>query len=155
MTQTGTFDESALVQRAKRGETEAYSELVRKYENKVFRLAKNITQNDEDAEDVLQDAFVKAYEHLDDFHEQSKFYTWLVRIAVKEALMRLRKRKTDRTVPLDEPVELGEETVAREIAVWEDNPEQRYSKEEWRAILDAAVDELKPDFRTVFVLRDI
>jgi RNA polymerase sigma-70 factor, ECF subfamily len=56
---------------------------------------------------------------------------------------------------LDEPVELGEETVQREIAVWEDNPEQQYSQEEWRRILDEAVDSLKPDFRTVFVLRDI
>jgi RNA polymerase sigma-70 factor (ECF subfamily) len=74
---------------------------------------------------------------------------------VNEALMRLRKRKSDRTVPLDEPVELGEETVTREIAVWDDNPEQQYSQEEWRKILDDAVEELKPDFRTVFALRDI
>ena len=155
MTQTGTFDESALVQRAKRGESEAYSELVRKYENKIFRLAKNITQNDEDAEDVLQDAFVKAYEHLDEFQEQSKFYTWLVRIAVNEALMRLRKRKTDRTVPLDEPVDTGEETVVREIAVWEDNPEEKYGTTELRRILDEAIQSLKPAFRTVFQLRDI
>ena len=69
--------------------------------------------------------------------------------------MKLRKRKSDRTVPLDEPMELGEETVEREIAVWEDNPEQRYSREEMQHILDEAVDGLKPDFRTVFVLRDI
>ncbi len=154
MTDTGTFDEAELVRRAK-GDTAAYSELVSKYEGKVFRLAKNITQNDEDAEDVLQDAFLKAYEHLDDFHEQSKFYTWLVRIAVNEALMRLRKRKTDRTVPLDEPVDTGEETVVREIAVWEDDPEQRYEKTELRRILDEAVQSLKPAFRTVFQLRDI
>ena len=72
-TDTGTFDEAGLVRRAKSGDTAAYSELVSKYEGKVFRLAKNITQNDEDAEDVLQDAFLKAYEHLDDFQEQSKF----------------------------------------------------------------------------------
>jgi len=149
------FDESALVAQAKAGDQAAFSELVTHYERKIYRLAKNITRNDEDAEDVLQDAFLKAYTHLDNFKGDSKFYTWIVRIAVNEALMRLRKRKTDRTVPLDEPVELGEETVAREIAVWEDNPEQRYSKEEWRNILDAAVDDLKPDFRTVFVLRDI
>ena len=152
---TGTFDEYALVQRAKSGDAEAYSELVRKYERKVFRLAKNITQNDEDAEDVLQDAFLKAYEHLDDFQEHSKFYTWLVRIAVNEALMRLRKRKTSRTVPLDEPVDTGEETVAREIAVWEDDPEQRYGSTELRRILNEAVQSLKPAFRTVFQLRDI
>ena len=149
------FDESSLVAQAKAGDQAAFSELVTHYERKIYRLAKNITRNDEDAEDVLQDAFLKAYTHLDNFKGDSKFYTWIVRIAVNEALMRLRKRKTDRTVPLDEPVELGEETVAREIAVWEDNPEQRYSKEEWRNILDAAVDDLKPDFRTVFVLRDI
>ena len=149
------FDESSLVAQAKAGDQAAFSELVTHYERKIYRLAKNITRNDEDAEDVLQDAFLKAYTHLDNFKGDSKFYTWIVRIAVNEALMRLRKRKTDRTVPLDEPVELGEETVAREIAVWEDNPEQRYSKEEWRSILDAAVDDLKPDFRTVFVLRDI
>ena len=152
---TGTFDEAGLVRRAKSGDSAAYSELVTKYEGKVFRLAKNITQNDEDAEDVLQDAFLKAYEHLDDFQEQSKFYTWLVRIAVNEALMRLRKRKTDRTVPLDEPVDTGEETVIREIAVWEDDPEQKYEKTELRRILDEAVQSLKPAFRTVFQLRDI
>ena len=149
------FDESALVTQAKAGDQSAFTELVKRYERKIYRLAKNITQNDEDAEDVLQDAFLKAYTHLDSFKGDSKFYTWIVRIAVNEALMRLRKRKTDRTVPLDEPVELGEETVQREIAVWEDNPEQQYSQEEWRRILDEAVDSLKPDFRTVFVLRDI
>ena len=69
--------------------------------------------------------------------------------------MKLRKRKTDRSVPLDEPVDLGEETVQREIAVWEDNPEQRYSREEMQQILDEAVAGFKPDFRTVFQLRDI
>jgi RNA polymerase sigma-70 factor, ECF subfamily len=149
------FDESALVAQAKAGDQSAFSELVNRYERKIYRLAKNITRNDEDAEDVLQDAFLKAYTHLDNFKGDSKFYTWIVRIAVNEALMRLRKRKTDRSVPLDEPVDLGEETVAREIAVWEDNPEQQYSQEEWRRILDEAIESLKPDFRTVFVLRDI
>ena len=149
------FDESALVAQAKAGDQNAFAELVNRYERKIYRLAKNITRNDEDAEDVLQDAFLKAYTHLDNFKGDSKFYTWIVRIAVNEALMRLRKRKTDRSVPLDEPVELGEETVQREIAVWEDNPEQQYSQEGWRRILDEAVDSLKPDFRTVFVLRDI
>ena len=149
------FDESALVAQAKAGDQNAFAELVNRYERKIYRLAKNITRNDEDAEDVLQDAFLKAYTHLDSFKGDSKFYTWIVRIAVNEALMRLRKRKNDRSVPLDEPVELGEETVQREIAVWEDNPEQQYSQEEWRRILDEAVDSLKPDFRTVFVLRDI
>ena len=150
-----TFDESSLVARARAGDTEAFSDLVKHYERRVYRLAKNITRHDEDAEDVLQEAFLKAYEHLDRFQGNSAFYTWLVRIAVNEALMKLRKRKTDRTVPLDEPIDLGEDLMQREIAVWDDNPEQRYSREEMQKILDDAVDTLKPDFRTVFVLRDI
>lgn len=152
---TPIFDEAPLVARAKAGDASAFSELVSKYERKVFRLAKNITRNDEDAEDVLQDAFLKAYEHLDRFEGNSKFYTWLVRIAVNEALMKLRKRKTDRTVSLDEPLELGEEVMHREIAVWDGNPEQQYSGEEMKKILEDALDTLKPDFRTVFTLRDI
>ena len=150
-----TFDETALVERARTGDQEAFGELVRQYERKIYRLAMNITRNEEDAEDVLQEAFLKAYEHLDRFKGDSKFYTWLVRIAVNEALMKLRQRRGDRTVPLDEPLDTGEETMAREIAVWGDNPEQQYSKEEMQNILSDAVDSLKPDFRTVFTLRDI
>ncbi len=149
------FEEADLVDRARAGDQQAFSKLVTQYERKIYRLALNITRNEEDAEDVLQDAFLKAYEHLDRFEGHSKFYTWLVRIAVNEALMKLRKRKGDRTVSLDEPMETGEETVMREIAVWEDNPEQRYSREEMQTILDEAVASLKPDFRTVFTLRDI
>ena len=155
ITEPGVFDESALVAKAREGDAAAYSELVGRYERKIFRLAKHITQNDEDAEDVLQETFLKAYEHLGDFQGQSKFYTWVVRIAVNESLMKLRRRKSDRTVPLDEPVDTGEDTVVREIAVWEENPEQRYSREELGTILDEAVQSLKPAFRTVFVLRDI
>ena len=149
------FDEAPLVAKARAGDAQAFTDLVNQYERKIYRLAKHITQNDEDAEDVLQETFLKAYEHLDTFQGNSKFYTWIVRIAVNESLMKLRKRKGDRTVPLDEPVDTGEEMVAREIAVWEDNPEQRYSREEIQQILDDAVQSLKPDFRTVFILRDI
>jgi RNA polymerase sigma-70 factor, ECF subfamily len=148
-------EELSLVNRARAGDSNAFGELVQKYERKIYRLAKNITQNDEDAEDVLQDTFIKAYEHLDGFQGNSKFYTWLVRIGVNEALMKLRKRKSDRTVPLDEPVETGEEPVIREIAVWGEDPENKYSQEELRQILDEAVKSLRPAFRTVFQLRDI
>lgn len=154
-TEAGVFDESELVAKAREGDTSAFNRLVTQYERKIFRLAKHITQNDEDAEDVLQESFLKAYEHLKNFHGQSKFYTWLVRIAVNESLMKLRKRKSDKTVPLDEPLDTGEDMVAREIAVWEENPEQKYSREELGSILDEAVDSLRPAFRTVFVLRDI
>jgi RNA polymerase sigma-70 factor, ECF subfamily len=154
-TSSAAFDDAALVARAQAGDQGAFAALVNEYSRKIYRLAKNITQNDEDAEDVLQEAFLKAYEHLSGFQGASKFYTWIVRIAVNESLMKLRKRKGDRFVSLDEPVETGEDMVKREIAVWEDNPEQRYSREEMQQILDDAVESLKPDFRTVFMLRDI
>lgn len=154
-TVTPAFDESALVTRAKAGDVDAFSELVKHYDRRVFRMAKQITQNDDDAEDVLQETFLKAYTHLDDFQGNSKFYTWLVRIAVNEALMKLRKRRSDRTVPLDEPIDTGEDEMVREIAVWDENPEESYSREELGELLDQAVQSLKPAYRTVFILRDI
>src|SRR5215213_1478215 len=149
------FDETNLGTQARQGDTAAFGELTERYQRNIFRLAQNITQNSEDAEDVLQETFMKAYEHLPDFEGQSKFYTWIVRIAVNEALMKLRKRKSSKTVSLDEPTDTGEDTMTREIAVWDEDPEQKYSREELREILDKAVESLKPAFRTVFVLRDI
>lgn len=154
-TTTGSLDESVLLERARQGDDEAYSGLVKMYERKIYRLARNITKNDEDAEDVLQEAFLKAYVNLEKFQGDSKFYTWIVRIAVNEALMKLRKRKRGRTVSLDEDIDTGEDEVKREIAVWEGNPEQTYSQTELREILDEAVQSLKPIFRSVFQLRDV
>ena len=149
------FNETPLVLQARSGDVAAFSKLVEKYEGKIFRLARHITNNQEDAEDILQETFLKAYEHLDAFQGNSKFYTWIVRIAVNESLMKLRKRKSDRSVSLDEQIDTGEDVIAREIAVWEDNPEDRYSQQELREILDEAIASLPPIFRSVFVLRDI
>src|SRR5947209_1047285 len=148
-------DEAAVVAQARLGDAKGFNELLRRYEGKIFRLALHITQNREDAEDVLQETFLKAYEHLDQFQGQSKFYTWIVRIAVNQALMKLRKRKSDRSVSLDETIDTGEDTVAREIAAWDENPEQQYSREEINEILKSAIDGLAPIYRAVFVLRDV
>jgi RNA polymerase sigma-70 factor (ECF subfamily) len=149
------FDESLLVAQAQDGDVHAFTELVNRYEHKIYRLAKNITQHDEDAEDVLQETFLKAYGHLNEFQRHAKFYTWLVRIAVNESLMKLRKRKTEKTVSLNETTDADGETVTREIAVWDDNPEQRYSREELRRILEETIQSLPPIFRMVFILRDV
>lgn len=148
-------DENELLEQARAGDVEAFGRLVERYERKVFRLAKNIVQIEEDAEDVLQEAVLKAWEHLPGFQGQSKFYTWLVRIAVNEALMKLRKRKSDRIVSLDENIETEEESIVREIAVWDDDPEKRYSQTELRKMLDEAVQSLRPIYRAVFLLRDV
>jgi RNA polymerase sigma-70 factor (ECF subfamily) len=148
-------DEAAIVAQARLGNTGAFNELLRRYERKIFRLALHITQNREDAEDVLQESFRKAYEHLDQFQGQSKFYTWIVRIAVNQALMKLRKRKSDRSVSLDETIDTGEDNLTREIAAWDENPEQQYSRDELQRILTSSIDGLAPIYRAVFVLRDI
>jgi RNA polymerase sigma-70 factor (ECF subfamily) len=148
-------DETTLVAQARQSDATAFSELVRRYENKIFRLALHITQNREDAEDVLQETFLKAYEHLDQFQGNSKFYTWIVRIGVNQALMKLRRRKTDKTVSMDEQFDTGEDTLVREIAAWDEDPEERFSRDELGRILDAAIQGLEPLYRSVFVLRDI
>jgi len=148
-------DEAAILAQARLGNATAFNELLRRYERKIFRLALHITQNREDAEDVLQESFLKAYEHLDQFQGQSKFYTWIVRIAVNQALMKLRKRKSDRSVSLDETIDTGEDNIGREIAAWDENPEQKYSRDELNQILTSAIDGLAPIYRAVFVLRDV
>ena len=148
-------DEQVLVQAAKRGEVAAFEELVRRYDRNIFRIAQHITQNREDAEDVVQEAFLKAYENLEQFQGQSKFYTWLVRIAVNEALMKLRKRRPERMVSLDEEVKTEDDALPREVADWTPNPEQQYTQAELRDILSRTIQGLPPGFRTVFVLRDV
>src|SRR6059058_2729891 len=118
-------------------------------------MAKQITQNDDDSEDVLQETCLKAYTHLDNFQGNSKFYTWLVRIAVNEALMKLRKRKASKTVSIDEDVETDEGFVPREVTDWSPNPEQQFKQAELSDILEKTIQGLPSGFRTVFVLRDV
>ena len=147
-------DEHLLVAAAKRGDTAAFEELVNRYEGKIYRLTMNITRNREDAEDAMQDAFLKSYSHLKEFQEDSRFYTWLVRIAANEALMRLRKRRPNQ-VSLDEPVEGEDDLMPREIEDWGPSPEQRFAQTEMHEILSEVIDKREPEFRVVFVLRDI
>ena len=148
-------DEQVLVQAARQGDIGAFEELVKRYDRNVFRIANHITQNREDAEDVVQDAFLKAYTNLGQFQGQSKFYTWLVRIAVNEALMRLRRRRPERMVSLDEDIKTEEDSMPREVADWSPNPEQQYNQAELKDILGKTIQGLPPSFRTVFVLRDV
>ncbi len=147
-------DEHLLVAAAKSGDASAFEELVTRYERKIFRLTMNITRNREDAEDAMQDAFMKAYSHLNTFQEDSRFYTWLVRIAANEALMRLRKRRPNQ-VSLDEPIEGDDDLMPREVEDWRPSPEKRYAQSEMHGILNQVIDQLEPAFRVIFVLRDV
>ena len=149
-------NESVLVAEARAGNAESFATLINQYDRHIYRLALNITGNQEDAEDVLQDSFLKAYSNLGHFQGDSRFYTWLVRIAVNEALMKLRKRRRALSVSLDEPAETNDRSLMpKEIEDWGENPEQSYARAELQEILNQAMEELEPQFRTVFVLRDV
>ena len=152
---TLTRDEGTLVSEAKGGNYSAFEELVNRYEKKIYRLGMNITGNREDAEDVLQDAFLKAFQHLPDFREDSRFYTWITRIAVNEALMKLRKRRTSKEVAMEDSENENGDVQVREFADWKPNPEQQFAQTELDQILQTAVGTLSPGFRTVFYLRDV
>jgi RNA polymerase sigma-70 factor, ECF subfamily len=145
----------ALVEAARHGDQAAFEKLVRQYDRQIFRVAQHITQNREDAEDITQDVFMKAYGKLDQFQGNSKFSTWLTRIAVNESLMRLRKRKTSRTVSMDQEVQTEEGSIPRDFADWTPDPEQQYGSSELGEILQRTIAGLSPGFRTVFTLRDI
>jgi RNA polymerase sigma-70 factor, ECF subfamily len=146
-------DEHLLVAAAQAGDAAAFEELVSRYEGKIFRLTRNITGNHEEAEDAMQDAFLKAYAHLQDFHGNSRFYTWLVRIAANEALMRLRKRRPNQ-FSLDEPIEGETDLFPRELEDWGPTPEQKYAQSEMQGIVSDMIDRLEPEFRIVLLLRD-
>ena len=144
-----------LVHAVKNGDVAAFEQLVKRYDRKLFRIAQHVVRNREDSEDTVQEAFLKAFQHLGDFREDSQFSTWLIRITVNQALMKLRKLRTIKEVSLDEDFQADEDTLPREVTDWAPNPEQLYRKSELRDILLKSLDRLGPVLRTAFVLRDI
>ncbi len=145
--------DSELVQRAKAGDKGAFDLLVTRNEGRVYGLCLKMLGNPEDAEDVLQEVFVKAYQSLPSFREESAFSTWLYRIATNACLMRIRKKKLE-TVSLDQPTNAGEEAT-RDVPDWTNDPSSQLMDEELRTVLAQHINELAPDSRIVFVLRDI
>src|ERR1017187_7701698 len=150
---TVTRDEGQLVSEAKAGNYSAFEALVNRYEKKIYRLGMNIKGQREDAQGGVQDPFLKAFEHLADFREDSRFYTWITRIAVNEALMKLRKRRSSRELPMEDSEDENGDVMVREFADWKPNPEQQFAQSELEGILQGAVSSLPPGFRTVFYLR--
>ncbi|MGA7634957.1 MAG: sigma-70 family RNA polymerase sigma factor [Terriglobales bacterium] len=144
-----------LVHATQNGDLSAFEQLVGRYDRKLFRIAEHVTRNREDSQDVVQESFLKAFQHLGEFREQSQFSTWLFRITVNQALMKLRKRRTTKDVSFDEGFQASEDILPREVADWAPNPEELYRTSELRDILIKTLEELQPILRTVFVLRDI
>jgi RNA polymerase sigma-70 factor (ECF subfamily) len=134
---------------AKKAELEAFEALMRRHNRMLFRTARAILRDDAEAEEALQDAYLKAYRALGQFRGDSKISTWLVRITANEALMRLRKRA--RTAEI---VDLHASPVPEEAAVRkEEQPESQAARKELRGLLESKIDALPEAFRTVFILR--
>jgi RNA polymerase sigma-70 factor, ECF subfamily len=144
-----------LVHASKDGDVGAFEELVKRYDRKLFRIAQSVTHNVEDSQDAVQEALLKAFQHLDQFREESQFSTWLIRITVNQSLMKLRKNRAIREVSLDEDLQPDGDPLPMEVADWAPNPEQLYWASELRLILVKALSDLELISRTVFVLRDI
>jgi RNA polymerase sigma-70 factor (ECF subfamily) len=143
-----TAADEELVVRIRAGELDSFEILMRRHNARLYRTARAILRDDSEAEDVLQDAYVRAYEHLHEFAGRARFSTWLTRIAVHEALARLRRRK--RFDSLDsQPEEF--EMPARSGS----SPEQQASDLEMGPVLERAIDALPVEFRSVFVLRAV
>jgi RNA polymerase sigma-70 factor (ECF subfamily) len=140
-----------IATRVARGERALFELLMRRYNQRVYRVARAIVKDEAEAEDVMQQAYVNAYASLGQFQGRAKFSTWLTRIAVNEALARVRKR--GRVAPLDseDPREDPMERFASPTA----DPERQAFTSELRAALETAVDELPETYRAVFVMRDV
>jgi RNA polymerase sigma-70 factor (ECF subfamily) len=152
---TVASDDLDLVHASKNGNVAAFEQLVKRYDRKLFRIAQHVTHNREDSEDAVQEAFLKTFQHLGEFREDSKFSTWLIRITLNESLMKLRKQRRIREVFLNDDFQADGEILPIEVTDWAPDPEQRYRASELRDILIKALRELRPIFRVVFVLRDI
>jgi len=155
MNNSRASSESFSLQDLRSGDRAEFARLVESYSGVIYRLALKMLGNPQDAEDILQDTFIKAYRGLPNFDGRSSLSTWLYRIATNEALMMLRRRKQVE-VSLEEPLDSAdEEQEPMEIVDWCCLPEQELLSAEGRAYLDRAIDTLSPSLRAVFLLRDI
>jgi len=148
-------EDVALVAGAKTGDARAFELLVQRHERKIFSSAQRMTRNREDAEDVVQQSFQKAFIHLKEFEGDSLFSTWLTRIAINEALMLLRKRRGTREVPIAELNTENEVALPLDMPDMGPSPEDSCLKREQERILSAAMNELTPGMRKAIQLREL
>ena len=146
--------DGALVAAAKGGDNQAFEELVLRHEPRVLSVAQRITNNREDAQDVAQESFHKAFCHLNTFQEKARFSTWMTRIAMNEAFMLLRRRRATPEV-LPESLDDGEQILSERFVDQRPTPEQSCRLREREQILTAAINRLGPKIRRAILLRDI
>ena len=145
------WSDEEIVDRVKAGDTALYEVIMRRYNQRLYRAARAILRDDAEAEDVMQDAYVRAYEHLEQFAGRALFSTWLTRIAIHEALSRLRLRNRDQQ--LDDSAHDG--NISMNIVGTSPDPEQSASRTELSQLLEAALLDLPEQYRIVMMLRDV
>jgi RNA polymerase sigma-70 factor, ECF subfamily len=146
-------EDLALIASVLAGDRRAFEPLVRKHERRVFRVTLAVLGNIEDAEEAMQDTFVKAFRHLDQFRRESRFTTWLTRIAVNEALQKRQTRKD--SVSLDDSRGVEEQFAPRRFESWRADPEKLYGRKELRRVIETAIQSLPAIYREAFILRDV
>jgi len=153
-TNIGKDSDGALVAGAKRGDSQAFEQLVFRHKQRILAVAQRITNNREDSEDVAQESFHKAFLHLDDFEGKSRFSTWLIRIAMNEAFMLLRRRQGFLEV-LPESPDDGMKSNSEAFVDQSPNPEESCWRRERKDLLTRAINRLGPKIRSTILLRDI
>src|ERR1700756_2003700 len=146
------WSEKQLIAAAKSGERASFGELCERHMKQVFCVARRLVRNREDAEDAAQECFLNAFVHLKDFDGRSKFATWLTRIAINAALMKLRKNRAAREVPIEEPNPSSEPVAQREFRHDAPDPEQSCSLRERKRMVESAISGLRPRTRNVVEL---
>jgi RNA polymerase sigma-70 factor (ECF subfamily) len=148
-------DEMQMIASILEGDVEQYHALIRPYERRVYRMALSFMKNEFDAEDVAQEAFLKAFRNLRKFRGEAKFSTWLISITLNEARGRLRRQSVVRMESLDEPPEEGGHVSPALLRDWREVPSEALERKEIREMLRAAIKSLSPIYREVVLLRDV
>ena len=148
-------DEAQMIASILAGDTQQYHDLIRPYERGVFKMALSFMKNDADAEDVAQEAFLKAFRKLADFRGQAKFSTWLISITLNEARGRLRRAIAVPMESIDQSPEEGGRVMPALLRDWREVPSEALERKEIRELLIEAISHLSPIYREVFVMRDV
>ena len=151
----GSTREQELISQVQRGHTELFYDLVRPYERRVYAAALAILRNESDAEDVVQEAMLKALANIRQFRAEARFSTWLIQITVNEALMRRRRERTRMTEAIEDNRDEEGEYTPRDFADWREIPSEALERKEVRQKLAEALASLDRKYREVFVLRDM
>ena len=155
MLQISNRTESEMIAAVLEGEIQHYHELIRPYERSVYVVALSYMKNEADAEDVTQEAFVRAFRKLSSFRAESKFSTWLISITINEARTRLRRQGLVRMEPLDQLPEEDKGISPALLRDWREIPSEAVERDEVRVLIQRAVEQLPDIYRQVFLLRDV